>query len=84
MDIADFRRKIDELEDELVLLLNERARYAKEIGRLKKEQGLPVIDSARESEILDRVAAKTEGPFPPEAMKKLFSLIISETRKIEE
>lgn len=84
MDIADFRKKIDELEDELVLLLNKRASYAKEIGKIKKAKGLPVIDAAREAEILDRVAAKTAGPFPPESIRKLFELIISETRKIEE
>lgn len=76
--------KIDELEDELVLLLNRRASYAKEIGKIKKAKGLPVIDSAREAEILDRVAAKTKGPFSSETIRKLFALIISETRKIEE
>lgn len=84
MDINDWRKKIDSLENTLIDLLNERASYALEIGKLKKIQGLPVLDAAREQEILDRVASKSKGPLPAESMKLLFSVLMQETRKIEE
>ena len=41
MDIADWRKKIDELDSRLVDLLNERAQAAREIGRLKRKQACP-------------------------------------------
>lgn len=87
MDIANWRTRIDELENVIIELLNKRAEYAVEIGKIKKECGLPVLDAAREREILDRVAAKTEklrGPLSPESMKRIFQAIMAETRQVEE
>jgi len=42
MDIADWRKKIDELDLHLVELLNQRARAAQEIGKLKRNPSLPI------------------------------------------
>ena len=86
MDIANWRTKIDELENTLIELLNNRANYAVEIGKIKKEKGLPVFDASREQEILERVAAKAKvagGPLSPESMKRIFQVIMTETRQVE-
>ncbi|MBP5246357.1 MAG: chorismate mutase [Fibrobacter sp.] len=86
MDIANWRTKIDELENTLIELLNNRARYAVEIGKIKKEKGLPVFDSCREQEILNRVAEKAQksgGPLSPESMQRIFQVIMTETRQVE-
>ena len=83
MEIADWRKKIDALESELILLLNKRATYALEIGKIKKIKNLPVLDSKRESEILESVANKNEGPLSKESIKTIFSVIMQETRKVE-
>ncbi len=48
MDIADWRKKIDELDRQLVELLSERARAAVEIGRLKRDTSLPIYEPERE------------------------------------
>jgi chorismate mutase len=84
MNISDWRKNIDALEDDLVELLNKRASYAIEIGKIKKKEGLPVLDQAREEEILDRVSKKTKGPFSSMAIREIFKKVIEETRKIEE
>ena len=60
MEIDDWRKRIDELTDTIISLLNQRAVYAAEIGKLKKEKGLPVFDAARENSVLDVVAEKAE------------------------
>ena len=44
MEIDDWRMRIDELNDELIALLNRRAVFATEIGKIKRSQGLPVLD----------------------------------------
>ncbi len=84
MKIEDWRIRIDEINDQLIDLLNQRATYATEIGKLKKELGLPVFDASREQKILDSVGAKTKGPLTSDSIKKIFLTIMEETRKVEE
>lgn len=83
LEIEDWRRRIDSLEDQLVALLNERAGYAAEIGKLKRAKGLPVLDAAREQEILQRVGAKTMGPLSAQAVQNIFTVIMAEARQLE-
>ncbi len=86
MDIENWRTRIDELESVIVELLNKRAEYATEIGKIKKAKGLPILDAAREREILLRVGKKSEalrGPLSAEAMQHIFSVIMQETRRVE-
>ena len=84
MKIEDWRIRIDELNDEIISLLNKRATYATEIGKIKKQQSLPVFDSAREDSVLEKVATLTKGPLTPESVKNIFKVIMQETRKVEE
>ncbi|MCL1957583.1 MAG: chorismate mutase [Fibromonadales bacterium] len=82
-EIENLRQKIDSIEDSLISLLNERAKYALEIGRIKKTQGLPIADSKREEIILKRVAEKNPGPVSNEFMVDVFKKIIDESIKLE-
>lgn len=84
MKIDDWRIRIDELNEELIALLNKRASYATEIGKIKKEMGLPVLDQAREDAVLEKVAALTKGPLSPDSIKEIFRTIMAETRKVED
>ncbi|MCK9182500.1 MAG: chorismate mutase [Fibrobacteraceae bacterium] len=86
MDIENWRTRIDELEDMIIELLNKRASYASEIGKIKKQKGLPVLDASREKKILDRVAKKakaSKGPLSAESMRHIFTSIMEETRNVE-
>lgn len=86
MDINDWRGRIDEVTDELIALLNKRASFATEIGKLKKQKGLPVFDASREQAVLDVVASKASkagGPLTPESVQRIFQVIMEETRKVE-
>jgi len=82
-EIEVLRQKIDKIEDKLISLLNERATYALEIGKIKHKQGLPISDAKREEIILNRVAQKNQGPMSDEFMKKIFRTIIEDTTKME-
>jgi len=83
MDIMEWRRKIDEIDRRLVDLLNERARCAWELGRIKKRLGLPIYDPAREEEIFQNTEEANRGPLSREAMRRLFERILDESRRIE-
>ncbi len=83
MKIDEWRRRIDEIDCKLVELLNERSRWAKEIGRLKRELGMPVYQPEREREILENVERANRGPLPDQAVRRLFERILDEARSVE-
>jgi chorismate mutase len=86
MTIDELRRRIDQLDERLVELLNERANCALEIGRLKQTLGLEVYQPDREAEVLQHVQAhgqRTGGPLGAEAIVRVFERIIDEARRIE-
>jgi chorismate mutase/prephenate dehydratase len=78
-DIEKLRKEIDALDAELAKLLDKRAGFALEIGKLK--QGGPAYRPEREAEILRRISAKV---LPKERMVAVFREIISACRGLEE
>ncbi len=84
MSIQELRNVIDEIDEGIVHLLNWRLEIAVEIGKLKRDKGLPLRIPHREREVLKRVWGRNEGPLSDGAVSRLFRLIIRETRKVEE
>ena len=82
-DIPKWRKKIDELDLELVKLLNQRSQCAIEIGKLKHELSIEIYDPRREEEVIARVWQEANGPLSREAVKRLFERIIDESRRAE-
>ncbi len=83
MDISDWRDKIDEIDRKLVELLNQRAACVLKIGRLKREQGLPVYEPKREDQIFHNVQETNTGPLDNAAVRRVFERIIDEGRSIQ-
>jgi len=83
MNIEDWRAEIDSVDDELLSLINKRARLAVEVGILKRAAGIPITDPEREREVLTRLSRANDGPLDEEAVQKLFRQIIHESRQIE-
>ena len=81
--IDEWRRRIDALDTQLMGLLNSRSACAVEIGRIKRELGLPVYSPEREAFILDRVARENPGPLDATAVRRVFERIIDESRRLE-
>ena len=78
------RQEIDVLDAELLRLLNQRARIAGELASIKKSSGLPVLDSRREQQILERICHQNPGPLSSQGLISIFRRIIRESRKVEE
>ena len=86
MTLDDLRRDIDRVDEVLVRLLNERARCVCEIGRLKKENNLPIYEPQREAAVIARVKelnTKLGGPLDEQAIGRLYERIIDEARRIQ-
>jgi chorismate mutase len=83
MDIADWRRKIDDLDRKLVELLSERARAAVEIGKLKRNTSMPVYEPDRERKVFDNVQAANPGPLPGRDLVRIYERIMDVMRNIQ-
>jgi|SRR3954468_24213615 chorismate mutase len=83
MDIADWRKKIDDLDRKMVELLNERARAAKEIGKLKRTSDLPIYEPDREKIIAANVRNANKGPLPDAELVHIFERIIDVMRALQ-
>jgi chorismate mutase len=82
-DVETLRRRIDAIDRQLVILLNERAGCALEIGELKERAGEPIYQPAREAAVLASVRAANTGPLDDEAVTRLFERVIDEARRLE-
>jgi chorismate mutase len=83
MDIEDWRRKIDELDRQLVALLSERARAAVEIGALKRNTSLPIYEPDRERIVFENVQRLNAGPLPAREMVRIYERIMDVMRNIQ-
>ena len=83
MDIDAIRLKINQLDDELLRIFNERAALALEIGHIKKKLKLPIYDPKREKLIFDRIKQDNPGPLDNDAIVRLFERVIDESRSLE-
>ena len=83
MDIADWRKRIDRVDRQLVKLLSERARAAVEIGRLKRDTNLPIYEPDRERIVLENVQATNRGPLPGRDLVRIFERIMDVMRNIQ-
>jgi chorismate mutase/prephenate dehydratase len=81
--LPELRQAIDALDDELVRLLNERARLVQEVGQIKAQLKQPFYVPERERQILERLQQANAGPFPTEALRPVFSEIISACLSLE-
>ncbi len=79
------RKEIDKIDDEIVRLLNERARHVIKIGKLKKaaDSQANLHTPAREAEILDRLCKTNKGPFSSSALRAVYREIMSGSLALE-
>jgi chorismate mutase / prephenate dehydratase len=81
--LADRRAKIDALDARIVALLNERAEVVREVGRVKKQFGLPANDNMRVEDVLRRIAAANRGPLRKEHLRRIYETIVREMTAFE-
>jgi len=83
MDLETLRRKIDELDQRIVLLISERAAAAQEIGRLKRATDLPVYEPNRERVIFENVRTHNPGPLPDIELVHIYERIVDVMRALQ-
>ena len=56
MDLQEIRGKLDQIDDQLIDLFSQRMRLVTQVAAYKKENGLPILDTGRERQIINRVS----------------------------
>lgn len=77
--IENIRSKIDSIDRKIIKLLVSRMEFSKKISTRKKE----ITDSEREAIVLRNIEEESKGRLPQKFLKKIFSLIIEESKKIQ-
>lgn len=83
MSLEEVRKKIDEIDRELVRLLDRRARAGAEAAEIKKKLGQPLHNPDRERKILERLALLSDGSMPARGLKNIYRAIMTETLALE-
>jgi len=79
--LKQFRNKIDAIDEQVLQLVNERAKLAREIGHVK-EDGV-IYRPEREAQVLRSMQAKNQGPLSNEAVSNIFRAVMSNCRALE-
>ncbi len=74
--IGNLRKAIDEIDDRLLGLINDRLKLAARIGSLKQVAGNPVKDLEREKRIIARLQQANSGPIDNGLLESVFADII--------
>ncbi|HET7577902.1 MAG TPA: bifunctional 3-deoxy-7-phosphoheptulonate synthase/chorismate mutase [Bacillales bacterium] len=83
-ELEQLRVQVDEVNEKLFELLNERGRLVKKIGEIKKKQGVNRYDPVRERKMLDYFAEKNEGPFQTSTIQHLFKEIFKAALELQQ
>jgi chorismate mutase/prephenate dehydratase len=79
-ELLAFRQRIDSIDEQIHALLNERARFAQQVGVAKQAQGLHTADfyrPEREAQVLRNAIERNKGPLRNEEIVRLFREIMS-------
>ncbi|MFC1857497.1 chorismate mutase [Thermodesulfobacteriota bacterium] len=81
--ISELRESIDEIDTQILDLINRRLQVVMQIGKIKSQKGVPIIDNGRENLLIRRLLSLNEGPIDREALRRIFNEIIGVCREIQ-
>jgi len=82
--LSELRTKIDQLDQQLVRMLNERASLVVEVGAFKRGSGTPIYAPHREAQVLERAISNSTGPLPARTIEGVYREIMSGSFALEQ
>ena len=83
MDLLECRKKLDEIDRQIVALFEQRMEICGQVAQTKIASGKPVYDGERERQKLDAVGAMAHGDFNQTAVQELFSQMMTISRRYQ-
>lgn len=79
--LEELREKLDQVDDQIVELYEQRSKLTEEVGEYKIRNGIKVFDRQREHDKLQNVAAKATTDFNKKGIREIFEQLMSISRK---
>ena len=83
MDIADWRSVIDQLDEQIVHLISERAAAAAAIGKLKAQDSAPIYEPQREQSVFAHVRGINPGPLTGTQIQDVYERLMDVMRALQ-
>lgn len=81
--LLDLRNQIDSLDQQLLSLLNQRARVAEQVGELKRREGTPFFRPDRVAQVIAKIRNANQGPLKGEHVAAIWREIMSACLALE-
>ncbi len=75
--LADIRKEIDRIDDDVHSLLMERASLVSSVAKAKRGNGMQIVQPAREARLVRRLLGQHEGPLPRRTIIRIWRELIS-------
>ena len=75
--LDELRVKIDATDKKLIELINQRAEYVVEVGKIKRSDGIPIYAPHREAAVLAKVQALNKGPISNQTIEAVYRELMS-------
>ena len=84
MDLDSIRQEIDQIDDQIVKLLEERMHLVEDVVAYKKASGKAILDTKREEVIFEKVRSRVEDKRYQETIVSTFSDILKRSRDYQD
>jgi len=82
-ELGTLRVQIDALDQQLLDLLNRRARVAEQVGEVKRREGSPFFRPDRVAQVIEKIKAANRGPLKDEHVSAIWREIMSACLALE-
>ncbi len=82
-NLSDLRIQIDDIDQQLLALMNQRARVAQEVGEVKKLEGSPFFRPDRVAKVIEKIQSASLGPLRGEHLASIWLEIMSACLALE-
>ena len=81
--ILELRRQIDNLDEEIIQLLKMRMGISREVGKLKEKLDIPVEDTNRENEIIERLTHQAGQNLSEQQLIRIFTAVFKSSKQVQ-
>lgn len=83
MGLDELRERLDIIDQQVMLLLSERAKVITQVAEFKRLHNIPIYVPEREAAIIARLRTLNPGPLHGDAVERIYQTIVEEMRKFE-
>lgn len=81
--LEDLRKEIDECDSEIIRLLKRRMEISREIGKIKKENNLPLYDGKREEALMEKLEGMSSEILSKETIDNIYREILFASKELQ-